>query len=276
MISHWLPEDFLKTIVLFVLKGEKGEEHPHGTGILVRIENTYMLVTCKHIVVNPNTKEYYKGLQMWVNRVDNTVSKKDIDAIHTQFNLRWFFHTDENVDIAISPIAIEEGQDDIKTMPFESFEDFSLIPLGEDIFFLGYPHGLGIENVPKLSPLVRTGIVALKLGNKTFFIDANVYPGSSGSPVFYKPSIAQKEKTTINIGKLRDLKMLGIVSDNLSSIEEAISKRTGRTRAVFEENSGLGVVQSAELIKEIVSSAEFQKIIPKTEKAQKTEESSSN
>jgi hypothetical protein len=64
----------------------------------------------------------------------------------------------------------------------------------------------------------------------------------SGSPVFYKPVIAQSVGQNINIGTARPAKILGLISNNIAAIEEAISRRTGRTRTIFEENAGLGIV----------------------------------
>jgi len=271
MIAKWLPEEYLKTIVLFEIPNEEGEFIPHGTGVLLNYKNAFLLTTCKHIVLKADGTPYQK-LHATINKTDGTTSRKDIDAIHKQFQLKWFFHKNTEVDLAVSPIAIEQGIEDIKLIPETMFEEFTNIPIGDDVFFLGYPLGLGVKNVSKLSPLVRVGIVALKNNNNTFLLDANVYPGSSGSPVFYKPVIARHEGTTTNIGSVRPLKLLGIVNMDISAIEEAVSKRTGRTRAIFEDNAGLGIVQSTSLLKEILEYPEVQTILPKTQEAQSSVE----
>ena len=271
MIANWLPDDFLKTIVLFELPDGKGGFASHGTGVLLNYENVFFLATCRHIVLKPDGSAY-QNLHATINKVDGTTNRKSIEAIHDQFSLKWFFHSNTQVDLALSPIAIEQGVEDIKVIDEGIFEDFSNIPVGDDIFFLGYPLGLGIQNVPRLSPLVRVGVIALKNSDSTFLLDANVYPGSSGSPVFYKPVLAQNNNGSTNIGTTRPLKFLGLVNSNISALEEAISKKTGRTRTIFEENAGLGTVQSATLLKEILEYKEVQSIIPQTQTAQKSEE----
>lgn len=271
MIAKWLPEDFLKTIVLFEIPNEKGEFLAHGTGVLLNYKKVFFLATCKHIVLKTDGTPY-KNLHATINKVDGSTSRKNIEAIHTQFNLKWFFNKNLQVDLALSPIAIDQGVEDIKLIGEDLFEKFQNIPLGDDVFFLGYPLGLGIQNVPKLSPLLRVGVIALKNSDSTFLLDANVYPGSSGSPVFYKPVLAQNDGKSTNIGTTRPLKFLGLVNNNLSAQEEAISKKTGRTRTIFEENAGLGTVQSATLLKEILDYPEVQDIIPKTQTAQKEAE----
>lgn len=276
MIAKWLPEDYLKTIVLFELPDEKGGFSSHGTGVLLNYKQVFFLATCKHIVLKPSGLPYEK-LHATINKTDGTVSRKDIEAIHTAFKLQWFFHKNPDVDLALCPIAIEQGVEDIELIGENLFEDFANIPTGDDIFFLGYPLNLGIQNVPKLSPLIRIGVVALKNNDSTLLLDANVYPGSSGSPVFYKPVLAQQDGNTTNIGTRRPCKFLGIVSGNICTIEEAISKRTGRTRTIFEENAGLGIVYSTSLLNEILSYKEVQDILPKTIKAQeKTEKDPAN
>lgn len=271
MIAKWLPEEFLKTIVLFEITNEKGEFLPHGTGVLLNYKNVFFLVTCKHVVLKTDGTPY-KNLHATINKLDGSSSRKNIESIQAQFKLRWFFHDNPQVDLAISPIAIDLTIDDIKFIGEDLFEEFQNIPLGDDVFFLGYPLGLGIQNVPKLSPLLRVGVIALKNNDSTFLLDANIYPGSSGSPVFYKPVLAQKDGVLTNVGTTRPLKFLGLVNNNLNSQEEAISKKTGRTRTIFEENAGLGTVQSATLLKEILEYSVVQDIIPKTQVAQKEAE----
>jgi len=64
---------------------------------------------------------------------------------------------------------------------------FCLYCLQEDVVFIVYP--IGISDTKNLTPLIRRGITATPLqldydGTRTFLIDASVYRGSSGSPVF--------------------------------------------------------------------------------------------
>lgn len=267
MIAQWLREDLLKTIVLFELPDMKGGFSSHGTGVLINYKQHFFIATCKHIVLKPDGSSFV-GLQATLNKSDGTVSRKNIDAIQKQFNVTWAFHENPVVDLALTTIAIEQKTEDIKFVGEDLLEDFTNIPLGDDVFFLGYPLGLGVQNVPKLSPLVRTGIVALKNSDSTFLLDANIYPGSSGSPVFYKPTLAQQVGTTMNIGQARPTKFLGIVSNNINVVEEAISRKTGQVRATFMENAGLGTVQSVSLLKEILASKQVEEYISRSAKAE--------
>ncbi len=264
MIANWLNEEFLKTVVLFELPNNNSVLQPHGTGVLINYKENFVLVTCRHIVVNPYTKEEFKGLNVILNRLDGGKEQRSIEQVHREFGLKWVFHHDQNVDIAVTPIAIKQNEDDIKLVSQNLFENFENLPLGEDVFFLGYPLGLGVSNENKSTPLIRAGLVSAKLNNKTFLIDANVYPGSSGSPVFYRPTIASFSQSSFSIGSGRGLKLLGIISDNLNYIEDAVSTRTGQSRIQFQENAGLGIVQSTSLVTEILDYPELQQML-KTE-----------
>ena len=82
----------------------------------------------------------------------------------------------------------------------EQIEYFAAI---EDITFIGYPSGL-YDNVNKL-PIIRQGITATPIwnqfnGENVFLIDAGVFPGSSGSPVFIYNHGSYPTKDGIAIG----------------------------------------------------------------------------
>ena len=52
MIANWLPEELLKTIVLFELQ-QGADFVAHGTGVLLLYKQVFFLATCKHVVINP-------------------------------------------------------------------------------------------------------------------------------------------------------------------------------------------------------------------------------
>lgn len=101
-------------------------------------------------------------------------------------------HPDNDVDLAVLPIAPLLNH----VNAFTQHLDESLLPTEEnikdifamdDIIMIGYPNSLiDLENN---LPICRKGIAATPpqvdyAGKKQFLIDAAVYPGSSGSPVF--------------------------------------------------------------------------------------------
>lgn len=95
----------------------------------------------------------------------------------------------------------------------EQCENFSAI---EDITFIGYPSGLYDEK-NKIS-IIRQGITATPIwndfrGEKAFLIDAGVFPGSSGSPVFIYNQGAYPTKDGITVGNR--LLFVGIISQTM-------------------------------------------------------------
>ena len=125
---------------------------------------------------------------------------------------------------------------------------------GDGVFTMGFP--LGIAGDERNYVIVRQGIIAsiqnwLDGGDKSFLIDASIYPGNSGGPVFAKPEVAAISGTTAN----NACRLIGIVSRFLAYTDIAVSQQTNRARVTFEENSGLGVVVPNDLIQETIREA---------------------
>lgn len=84
----------------------------------------------------------------------------------------------------------------------------------EDVVFIGYPSGLRDDQ--QGTPLIRRGITATPVwndfqGRPSFLIDAGVFPGSSGSPVFILNQGAYSTTGSLVVGSR--LLFLGIVTD---------------------------------------------------------------
>jgi len=60
------------------------------------------------------------------------------------------------------------------------------LKLGDDIYFVGFPFGIGAIG-KNVEPLVRSGIISwLSKDSPNFLLDAFSYGGNSGSPIFKK------------------------------------------------------------------------------------------
>ncbi len=93
----------------------------------------------------------------------------------------------------------------------------------EDITFIGYPSGL-YDTINKI-PILRQGITATPIwndfqGKENFLIDAGVFPGSSGSPVFIYNHGSYPTKDGIAIGSR--LLFVGVISKTLQ-IKDAMN-----------------------------------------------------
>jgi len=85
----------------------------------------------------------------------------------------------------------------------------------EEVTFIGYPSGL--YDSFNVSPIVRRGITATPVwnnfkGEEAFLIDAGVFPGSSGSPVFLYNQGSYATDNGINIGTR--LFFLGVLTES--------------------------------------------------------------
>ncbi|MBS3936066.1 MAG: trypsin-like peptidase domain-containing protein [Sulfuritalea sp.] len=136
------------------------------------------------------------------------------------FSQAWFYHPDASVDLAVLPLRPLEAH--IREQGGEIFYqaiDGRLIPDGatvtnldalEQVIFVGYPSG--VWDKANLMPILRRGTTATPVfldfeARPEFLVDAAVYPGSSGSPVFLYDSdtIAQR-------GAARRFLFLGVVA----------------------------------------------------------------
>lgn len=118
------------------------------------------------------------------------------------------------MDLQNKNISIFFRSVDQKMIPTnEQCKNFSAI---ENITFIGYPSGLYDER-NKIS-IIRQGITATPIwnnfrGEKAFLIDAGVFPGSSGSPVFIYNQGTYPDKNGIILGNR--LLFVGIISQTM-------------------------------------------------------------
>jgi hypothetical protein len=119
-----------------------------------------------------------------------------------------------------------------------TFEEVDLLP-GRDVWFIGYPENR-FDTVHNL-PLLRKGCIAsiptVDFNSaKEFVIDAQVFFGSSGSPVF-----------GILDGKYR---LLGVVSQTM--IRNNQLQKAPSNVLSTQEVLGLGIVIKSTLVKELI------------------------
>jgi hypothetical protein len=142
---------------------------------------------------------------------------------------------DKNVDLVAFPIAPAFRQLELagKKIFFRSVsneilpskavvDDLSAL---EEITFIGYPSGIFDEH--NSSPVVRRGITATPIwndfkGEPCFLIDAGVFPGSSGSPVFLLNQGSYATRSGLTIGTR--LYFLGVISESFIHVAEKDNK----------------------------------------------------
>lgn len=276
------PNTFLKQLlfstVRIVANTDEPEKYSIGTGFLIlkNIDETQQqifLVTNKHVIAKTDNAgkvigKLNKGTFSFVKSVDSNPQLESVFSINIENLTDMFFqHPDESVDLAICNISniynqiTQEFKQDIfiRTIPIEMIpsgeEDFDAI---EDVLFVGYPNGLFDEK--NHLPLMRRGITASPYeidfnGNKKFIIDAQVFPGSSGSPVFIKEQNMKNGSLRLGVEKYF---FVGVISKVFhrsqvgTFIQEVAPTKNEPGEFLVQQMIGLGICEKSGQIIDLI------------------------
>jgi len=129
----------------------------------------------------------------------------------------------------------------------------------EEVIFIGYPNG--IWDRKNFLPIMRRGITATPVtvdfqGKKQFLIDASVFPGSSGSPVFILNVGMYTNKFGVTKVTSR-LLFLGVVASvffqqDINEIRILSQLTLGVPVAISRQMIDLGIVYKASTIIEAI------------------------
>jgi len=243
------------------------------------------LVTNRHVIENQMSKE----LHFITEKDGKTDLKNTITLPVSSLESHWHFHPEKKVDVAIMPFGrIVEHVKEQDAIIFYRIVNGTFIPLEddyeeldalEDILFIGYPEGL--YDTYNNTPIIRKGTTATHpnldyQGDSKYLIEASVFGGSSGSPVFIVDN-------NIHWGKIdrkpQDSRILfmGIVSNKITvKTEGELVTQESKTEKVpqINENFHLGIVYKPHTIMEAIESAakewDFKPVLEAMKKNEKT------
>ena len=175
-------------------------------------------------------------------------------------------HPDPAVDVGVMPIAQVLQQMQTAGAPafFRSVSpEICLSAVREqeldaieEVTFIGYPSGL--YDTKNYLPILRTGTTATPIGvdyegAPAFLIDASVFPGSSGSPVFIanRGTYLTRQGSVVVGARVICLGVLAAV--HTRQVEGSVDVLPTRLVAAFDEPIDLGVVYKARCIDECVA-----------------------
>lgn len=172
-----------------------------GTGTAFIVSHTHARGTSAFVVTNRHIVDGVRSgsLVFTLAREGQPVLGSRFELHIDDFPQAWHLHPDPSVDLAIVPFAplVEAAQQqgvqlywqaiDTRTVPTDE-QQWAMDAL-EEVLFVGYPSGVW-DQVNGM-PILRRGTTATPPaldfeGRREFLIDAAVYPGSSGSPVFVR------------------------------------------------------------------------------------------
>ena len=183
------------------IEAYKGQTCSIGTGFLFQVKreesDLLFVITNRHVVEGCTSAKFI--LTRAKGPAPSIGQRTNID-IPNDFDKWWQFPDDPEIDLAVGPLAalLSYVQQGGRTIFFRSIHEeaipnrtvLSILDCLEQIFFVGYP--IGLYDQANNLPILRQGTTATPLeidfeGKKQFLIDAAVFPGSSGSPVFWYP-----------------------------------------------------------------------------------------
>lgn len=120
------------------------------------------------------------------------------------------------------------------------------------VYAIGFPMGLVSDGIK--APIVRLGCISRiedafgGIGDSSYYVDAQTFPGNSGGPIVSRPELASVAGTNHN----ERANLIGILNSYVPYCDRLISQQTREIVMVHRENSGLTKVFPVDRIKEVI------------------------
>lgn len=263
------PKSFIEQILFSTLKIELLDNNNKlqsiGTGFLLRVvfpqdpsSGLLLLVSNRHVL---DTSERF-NITFHRRKLDSNLPElgQTLSFATTNYREVLFLHPNPKIDLAcvnISSVITELGSKIYhKSLDRTLLANFSEPELdaGQRVIFIGYPENR-YDQKHNL-PILRSGVTAShpKLnynGEEQFLIDAQVFPGSSGSPVFLNMKEAQYNMGKIILGSGLPYLFVGVVSATMIR-NSIVSPLPAKQLGIFKEVIGLGLVFKATALNTLI------------------------
>ncbi len=243
-----------------------------GTSFLFLYQKDKM--TFPFIVTNKHVVDAVSGSLTFHRGKDDAPQLGECIRVDFQdWSNNWHGHPSPDVDIAVSPflpiekqIQSEQGIEIFRRMVLDSMmptsAQISDLDAIEPVTFIGYPNG--VWDSKNFLPVARRGTTATPIavdfeGTPRFLIDASVFGGSSGSPVFIIDQGAYCDKRGNTIVGASRLLFVGVIAEvfvrtQLSRIISVPIPTHFEPMAVQHEMIDLGIVFKPQTVVETIES----------------------
>lgn len=234
-----------------------------GTGFFLKVnldkENSRILLVSNKHVLSKGTH-----LRLQFHKRNQDTNGPQLGSIysfiikhHTEAVI---IHPDPYIDLACINISLIISA--LNNEIYYKFIDESLLAtytedeldVAQRVTFIGYPDNR-FDEIHNL-PIIRSGLIASHPkvdfnGIKQFIIDAQVFPGSSGSPVMINLTF-ENYKNEIVIGRQK-IRLLGVVAATMIRYNRIQFMPTNRPPDItVEEAIGLGIVFKTTALRELM------------------------
>lgn len=267
MKSNSLTRQFFFTTVRVESTAEDGTRSS-GTAFFYNASRTNrvapFLVTNKHVVRGARGGRVF----FLEGNEDGPVLGSSVLGNFGNFEGHWVFHPNEDVDLCCLAVAdvIQASMDGGHPVFFKSVNsdlcpspaDVVDLEAIEDVTFIGYPSAL--YDTVNLTPIVRSGRTATPIeldfnGLPAFLIDASVFPGSSGSPVFIVQRGGYIKGGSFQVGRDRAFFVGVVASVHVSPTTGQLIQVINDSGVVFNSPIDLGVVFNWKAVEELIDEA---------------------
>jgi hypothetical protein len=240
---------------------------PIGAGIIVGIdEHTAYIVTAKHVFDDPSQNWHPSELRIrfaWQEKESEEQQLGVPIKLTDEKGTNLWTALDDSSDIAGIPIPADFSEFHIHAISFGTFASAEDLFDGATVFIYGFPGIVGNERLVRA--VTRSGIVAWTdpsdpLG-KPFMVDANIFPGNSGGPVFKMPVGLGKKGGLVLSARVA---FLGIISQDFTNFY-AVTADGRIVTYKFPDSplpsvaqvgvtgiGGLGIVEPAEGVRKLI------------------------
>jgi len=244
-----------------------------GSGVIVALDGTHAcLLTAKHMFFNP--AEQYSPTQISMRLPkDSATSEIDLGVVvPLVMNGRVMWKTTvQESDLAVVQLPDLSKYKNVHAVGVQDFGTPDDVFQGAPIMVLGYPGILG--EAYQTTPIARGGLVAWTnpdgIADKPFLVDANIFGGNSGGPVFH---IRNGFDISGNFIVGGGYTFIGIISadayefsDVVVSDEQTYASKLSQTNPITRKPDkilaqvknigGIGVVEPVARIKELLEDA---------------------